>query len=405
MAYRDRTLPAKKLTHRTVETVDPEGDRIMLPDALVPGLQYRATRKGQGTFLLKHKVDGKHRRITLGKFPKMGVSEARKAAMSVKGGDVPEPTLTPTASDELSDHTFAGVVEQYLQAYAEPRQKTAHETRRVLETYAVPELGRMRIEDIGKGDITRLLHRVAAKNGGTQSNRLYAHLRSVLGWAFDADLIQSIPMPRKKPALGRKRHRALKDDELSKIIKAVDAFGWPHGLFYRTLILTGARLREVAQMRWSDLDLGENPVWTISAADYKTGEGQRFPLSSAAAATLRDASAITGDGKHVFTTFHRGDLPIGGFGKPKRQINDMSGVTDWVNHDLRRTMRTWMGRQRDINVAVAERCLGHKRTGIEGVYNHADLEDQMREAFEAWGQHVTGLTGPDKQSANVVAMR
>ena len=405
MAYRDKTLPAKKLTHRTVETVDPEGDRIMLPDTLVRGLQYRATRKGQGTFLLKHKVDGKHRRITLGKFPQMGVSEARKAAMSVKGGDVPEPTLTPTASDELSDETFAGIVEQYLQVYAQPRQKTSYETRRVLETYAVPELGQMRIEDIGKGDITRLLHRVAAKNGGTQSNRLYAHLRSVLGWAFDADLIQSIPMPRKKPALERKRHRVLKDDELRKIIKAVDSLGWPHGPFYLTLILTGARLREVARMRWSDLDQGENPVWTISAADYKTGEGQRFPLSSAATATLCDASAISGAGECVFTTFHSGDLPIGGFGKPKQLIDRISGVTDWVNHDLRRTMRTWMGQQRNVSVAVAERCLGHKRAGVEGVYNHADLEDQMREAFESWAKHVMGLIEPKRQSANVVAIR
>ena len=212
-------------------------------------------------------------------------------------------------------------------------------------------------------------------------------------------------MPRKKPVKEIPRTRVLSDDELTKAIEVVNTLGWPNGPFYRTLILTGARLGEVQRMRWSDLDLGEHPVWTISAEDYKTGEGQRFPLSTAAAAILREARAITGEGVFVFTTYYRGDQPVSDFTKVKRLIDDKSGVTEWVNHDLRRTMRTWMGHQRDISIAVAERCLGHKRAGIEGVYNHADLEDQTREAFEAWGQHVTGLMAPDRPAANVVALR
>lgn len=413
MAYRDRTLPAKKLTHRAVQTVDPKGDRITLPDTEVRGLKYRATRKGEGSFVLKFKHKGKHRRTTLGKFPEMGVAEARKAAMKVKGGDVPDSAPTLAQRIELSGNSFAEVVERYLRGYAEPNQKTHRETRRALETYAVPFLGEKPITEISKGDVANLLEHVLehgtgkekGRTFGVQANRLHAHLRGLFGWAFDKDIIKIMPMPRKKPVKEIPRTRILSDDELTKVFEVVNALGWPNGPFYWTLIFTGARLGEVQRMRWSDLDLGENPVWTISAADYKTGEAQRFPLSTAAAAILREVNAITGDGVFVFTTYYRGDQPVSDFTKVKRFIDDKSGVTEWVNHDLRRTMRTWMGHQRKISMAVAERCLGHKRAGIEGVYNHANLEDQMREAFEAWAKHVMDLIEPERQSADVVAIR
>lgn len=421
MPYRDRTLPAKKLTHRAVQTVDPKGDRVTLPDTEVRGLQYRATRKGEGAFVLKYKDQGKHRRTTLGKFPEMGVAEARKAAMKVKGGDVPEPAPAPTPDQciELSENTFAVVVERYLRTYAEPNQKSHRETRRVLE-YAVPVLGDKPITEISKSDVSDLLEHVlkhgapnpkkkketeTGRTFGVQANRLHAHLRGLFGWAFDKDLIQIMPMPLKKPAKETPRARVLSDDELAKVIEVVNALDWPNGPFYKTLALTGARLGEVQHMKWSDLDLGEHPVWTINAADNKTGEGQRFPLSSAAAATLREAKAITGEGEYVFTTYYRGDKPVADFTKAKRLIDDKSGVTGWTNHDLRRTMRTWMGQQRSINYAVAERCLGHKLGGIERVYNLADLQDQMREAFAAWGQHVMGLIEPERRAANVVTLR
>ena len=41
--------------------------------------------------------------------------------------------------------------------------------------------------------------------------------------------------------------------------------GYPYGPLFRLLILTGQREREVADMRWSEVDF-EKRLWTIPAS-------------------------------------------------------------------------------------------------------------------------------------------
>lgn len=57
-------------------------------------------------------------------------------------------------------------------------------------------------------------------------------------------------------------------------------------------------------------------------------------------------------------------------------------------------MRTIMGDKLNIEPYVAEGCLNHKVTGVEGVYNKSQILDKRMAALEAWGDYVDLLVTP-----------
>jgi hypothetical protein len=65
----------------------------------------------------------------------------------------------------------------------------------------------------------------------------------------------------------------------------------------------------------------------------------------------------------------------------------------WVNHDLRRTVRSGLSRLR-VDHDVKEAILAHAKPGLVGVYDQYDLLDEKREALKAWGKRVRKIVEP-----------
>src|SRR5215203_5011079 len=74
--------------------------------------------------------------------------------------------------------------------------------------------------------------------------------------------------------------------------------------------------------------------------------------------------------------------PISAFTRPKRKLEEASGVTGWTLHDLRRTGRTIMA---NLEVAdeTAERVLGHSLGGLMATYNVSRHRKQKMAALVA----------------------
>ena len=68
---------------------------------------------------------------------------------------------------------------------------------------------------------------------------------------------------------------------------------------------------------------------------------------------------------------------------PRRRGDDRSRVTvpSWVNHDLRRTLRTGLSKLR-IDRDIREAVLAHTRPGVEGVYDRHDYQAEKKDALE-----------------------
>jgi len=74
------------------------------------------------------------------------------------------------------------------------------------------------------------------------------------------------------------------------------------------------------------------------------------------------------------------------------RINMAEGrpLPHWVLHDLRRTMRTGLGR---LGVAphIAERVVNHINGGVEAIYDRHKYQDEVAAALAQWAEHVTDI--------------
>jgi integrase len=165
-------------------------------------------------------------------------------------------------------------------------------------------------------------------------------------------------------------------------------------VFARLLLLTGQRLREVAEMAWPEIEL-DKALWTIPADRMKADSAHEVPLAPQSIAILE--SLPHWPGPYIFSTTG-GERPISGFSKMKLRIDAAlaEAIPAWRFHDLRRTMRTGLGGL-PVPPNVAEMCLAHAQPGLHQVYDRHSYRDEKRRAFELWAARLKEIVEPGGQ--------
>jgi integrase len=180
---------------------------------------------------------------------------------------------------------------------------------------------------------------------------------------------------------------------------------YPYGPIYRLLLLSGLRLNEVADAVWSEFDLAKG-IWTIPAARMKGKNGKArphsVPLTADILAILRSLPRFN-RGEHLFSATN-GETSVWITDKVKRRLDaamteKLGRLPPWVNHDLRRTLRSRLSELR-VSADVAEAILAHVKPGIRGVYDRYEHFDEKRHALELWAGRLRDIITPPP--ANVV---
>jgi integrase len=258
--------------------------------------------------------------------------------------------------------------------------------------------------------------------------KLFALIRRLFNWAIGTDEfgIEVNPCRRlnTRDLIGERhaRERTLTDDELRALWR-VTRRGYPYAPLYRLLLLTGVRMNEACGARWGEFDF-ERKEWTIPPERMKkTKSGAKahvVPLTAPMIDVLQSLPRFKA-GDHVFSN-SAGRTPI----KPNvfsniknrldkallrtlRAMAQMRGddpkritLAPWVNHDIRRTVRTHLSALR-IADEVREAVLAHVRPGVRGVYDRHTYSLEKREALELWAARLRSLVEPP--AANVVDLR
>lgn len=402
---------AKLLTVKAIEAIKPGAVRIEVPDAALPGLYLVVQPSGAKSWAFRHRVAGKPKKLTLGSYPLLGVTEARAAAraaaQAVAIGKDPSGEKRQ-AREDAPRLTVEAQVRQYHQRHL-AKLRSAAGSLRVLELSAVAAWGDRAVTDVTKRDVVALVDRVHDERGPAAANMALARIRSFFGWLVARDVIGTSPaIGVRMPATLEARDRVLTDDELRLVWQSASRLSGPFGAFIKVLILTGQRREEVAQMTDDEL---AGDVWTIPAARAKNGEPHFVPLSAEVLAVLAELPRI-GQGGYIFTT--NGTAPISGYSKCKLALDvavaklavaeGRAAPAPWTLHDLRRTCATGLARL-GVRVEVTEAVLNHKsgtRAGIVGVYQRHDFAAEKRTALDAWGRHVAALVTPRPAAAAVV---
>jgi integrase len=201
------------------------------------------------------------------------------------------------------------------------------------------------------------------------------------------------------------RERVLTNDELRALWAACDADGYPFGDCMKLLILSGQRRAEVAELRWSELDLDKR-LWTLPSKRAKNGKQHTVPITDAMMTVLRRVPRyLTSD--FVFTT--TGKTPISGFGRVKDRLDKAlpKATAPWIIHDLRRTMSTNLAMLK-VPQPVTEALLNHRTgvvSGVAAIYNVYSYADEKRDALARWGKTVMALVTRMEDAKVAIALR
>jgi integrase len=205
----------------------------------------------------------------------------------------------------------------------------------------------------------------------------------------------------------------LEDAEIVLFWSAAEKLNAPFGAMCKLLLLTGARLREVAGMRRAELS-ADGATWLVPGTRTKNGKPLNVPLPPLAREILASVQQVAGKPGYVFTT--TGTTPVSGFSKTKRRLDELmaeaAAETDeeeipaWRLHDLRRTCATGMA---NIGVPphIVEACINHisgAKAGVAGVYNRAEYGPEKKAALERWANYVAELVSGER-TATLVPFR
>jgi integrase len=232
------------------------------------------------------------------------------------------------------------------------------------------------------------------RNGKSEARarKLHGALSVMFSWLQRHRRIELDPMASlHKPDPAAKRDRVLTDAEIRKFWAATDRVAAPFGAVLKLLLLTGARLNEIARLRWEEAGEG-GTVLNIPGSRTKNHLPFVIPLPPVAQEIVASAPRVDDDCAFVFTTNNLSS--ISGWSKLKRRLDAaMGSAQPWRIHDLRRTAATGMA-SIGVQPHVVEACLNHVsgyKAGVAGIYNQHAYRAEKEEALARWADHLAGV--------------
>ncbi len=389
------------LTEKHIRDMGPgTGTRIEWDDQL-RGLGVRITAAGVKAYVLNYRVDGRERRMTLGRVAELSLAAARKLASEEKA--LVRKGIDPLGQRDARRNAplMAELFDRYLSDHARPNKKprSVKEDERLIRLHLSPAFGQRKVAEITRNEIDRWHKSMKATPGAANRGRALLskalNLAEVWGWRPDgSNPVRHIK--RFKESDGAERFLSLA--ELRALGEALRTYEADGGSPYaaaaiRLLALIGARKSEVLSLRWDWVDFEGA---RLNLPDSKTGK-KAIPLNAAALAVLADLPRIAGN-PHVFPGSTAGGH-IADLKWPWMLVRERAGLGDVRLHDLRHSFAS-LGVGSGMGLPIIGALLGHKDAHTTQRYAHL-ADDPLRAASEAIGGQIAAALGGE-DSAEVV---
>lgn len=390
----------------------PEGKRAILWDR--GGLGIRIGEKSR-IWVFRYSFEGRRLMMTLGEYPVKSLEEARKEAaaakLKVKLGIDPGAEKKEVRQTRKAAPTVADFIEEFYDRKLKGT-RSGKERKRLLTYDVLPHLGKKKMADIKRRDITALLDDIEDR-APVVRNRVYSVLHLMFKTAIKRGVVDTSPCTDFDKAEETHRERVLSDEEIKLVWAALDLTNKKFGIYAITklalkmVLVTGQRPGEVCGMAEDELDF-KAKIWTIPASRMKGKTAHRVPLTNMALEIIEQARSYSGDSPFVFKAPHT-DKPITSNALPKamlRHWEEEIGLPEAATpHDMRRTVRTRFA-ELGVEDIIAERVLAHKLQGIAKVYNHYAYDKEKREALTQWEKKLRLIVGLDKpEVAKVIPIK
>lgn len=315
----DRTVNSKKLTKQVVDGLPITAKDHVIWCGKLPGFGCRIRPSGHKTFIVMYRVGGRNaalQKVTIGAYGKITVEEARVEAVKILAKAELGEDVGAERARVRAEMTLSQLCSEYLDQGVENKKASTLATDRSrISRHIIPLLGKKRIGEVKQADVSRFLRDIATgrtardvktikhgrsivKGGKGAATRTVRLLGGIFTYAIRRGYLKENPckrvelykdgsgerflsiaefqqlahalrvaetdgLPFNFRAEGKSKHRSSKLENQREIIS-------PHvTAAIRLLILTGCRLREVLQLKWSEIDFDRA---LLNLSDSKTGK-------------------------------------------------------------------------------------------------------------------------------------
>lgn len=364
----------------------------------------------------KFRFGGKEKRLALGKFPAVGLKDARKRRDEAR--DLLDSGIDPSVQrrearvaqlDRVAT-TFELVAREW-HTKQEPGWAKGHSDRVLsrLERHVFPWIGSRPISDISAPDILPVLQRLEKKGRIETAHRALGDAGKVFRYAIATARAERDPTPDLRGALPpvRAAHfpAATEPVAFGDVLRKIDLYEERSEAVSSALKLAPllcVRPGELRQAEWKDLDL-EGAEWRYTAG--KTGTQHIVPLSRQAVRILRDIEPLTGAGRYVFPNHYDSEKPMSDatLTRSLRLANVPADVQSV--HGFRACFRTLADEVLAARVDLIEHQLGHAVRDANGrAYNRTHHLPERRKLMQQWADYCDQLKrGGDVIHINRVA--
>ena len=396
-----------RITKRTVDQLTPasRGD-VLVWDGAVKGFGIRCRPSGAKNYVLKMRVGGRQRWITIGRHGSPWTPDtARREALRLLGlraaGHDPATERDRQKGAITIQELGARFLHEHVAQHCKPR--TAEEYQRAVDQFINPVLGRHRIADLTRADVALLHHRF--RDRPYQANRSLAVLSKMmnLAEAWGLRLDGSNPVRHVKKYREHKRERYLTKEELRRLgaVLADAQTKETESPFVIAaiglLVLTGARLTEILTLEWANVDFDGG---VLRLPDSKTGAKPIY-LNAAAINLLRKMPRMQGN-PHVIAGKKHGARLIN-LQKAWRRIRARAELNDVRIHDLRHSFAS-VAAGVGMSLPMIGKLLGHSQPVTTARYAHLAV-DPIRAASNVIGAEIDAAMNSRKPARKRLHIR
>jgi integrase len=372
-----------KLTKTVIDKIipSPTGNQTIYRDGQLKGFALRVTRNGAKSFIVEKRTNNKLARVTIGRYGDLTVEQARLEAQKILGklaiGINP---ITEKRKLPLQHVTLEMVFEDYLKARKKLKPKTIHEYTKLMNL-AFSNWKKKALVNLTGDDIEFHHNELGGNHGKNYANSAMRLLRALFYFAMDKYKDeQQKPLIIENPVRHLSKVKAWFPQKIRKNhIKLHQLQPWYQATlnsgndiirdYLITILFTGLRKNEAAQLRKVDVDLKDK---TLTIPDPKNHEAHTLPLPDHLCLLLEKRMKGSPN-EFVFP----GTGKTGHLVEPKKQIYKICSEADltFSIHDLRRTFIT-IAERLDIPAYALKRLLNHKmeRNDITAGYIISDVE-------------------------------
>lgn len=370
-------MPRIKINRKKIDEIMTPEKTTLYYDETLTGFGFKITPTGAKSWFIEYRPGAGGRsvakkRMRIGGMelsPEHARSAATKLLASVSLGEDP-------ASGRAEDRkaiSMNDLIDAFMDRHVEKKRKlnSINDYRGIFDVHVRPAIGKKAANKVTRSDISKMHEKIAIKQAGQRqiggtyvANKALAIVSAMFNWAALQGLIVEGHNPATKieKFKEQQRERYLTGEEIERlgaVLVEAETTGLPYNVksgkedskhhknahvrrikydlhitgAIRLLMLTGCRLREILNLRWSEIDFERGILFL---PDSKSGK-KSVILSRAAIEVL---AVIPQRGTYVVASESVGmkdEKPRHDIKKPWAMITQQAGLEGLRIHDLRHT--------------------------------------------------------------------